>query len=109
MPRPPHLLLQNWPAQLQLCGDTCNGIQYNASGSFYYPQSVVYNPSIQSTTAYYSFNLTGAWLGTALTNRDWICLYNDELGNITKRSEASLTVYAPPPPPPPPPPSPPPR
>ena len=93
---------QNWPAQLQLCGNTCDGVQYNVSGPFYSPYNVTFDPVSSTYKAYYTFILEDAWQGTAFTNRLWICLYDNLQGDISKRSEATLTVYAPPPPSPPP-------
>eukprot|EP00887_Chlorella_sp_A99_P004880 scaffold4.g4880.t1 len=83
-----------------------NGIIYD---------KVAYDSATFTTTAYYQFVLDKAWDGRFRTNYLWICLYDDmtptanSTSTVSKRSEATLSVYAPPPPPPPaPPPSPPP-
>ena len=85
--------VDNWPAQLQLCGSppgngTCQAVKYNASVGTIQPTTVTYSPARNLYTAYYNFTVTPAWDVTQLiTHRYFICLYDD---TSARRRSATL-------------------
>ncbi|PRW58476.1 hypothetical protein C2E21_2859 [Chlorella sorokiniana] len=99
--------VQNWPAQLQLCGPTggqeCSGISYDAAQPVLIPTKVTENKTSDTYTATYTFEIPDAWKGQPITHRYFLCMYKDEQEKVVQKSGASIDVPSPPRPPAPPP------
>ena len=88
--------VQNWPAQMQLCGptggSTCSGNSYNPGIATLTPSKVTYNTTSNRYTAEYTFTIDDAWKGQPITHRYFLCLYKDANANVVQKSGASIDV-----------------
>ena len=88
--------VQNWPAQMQLCGPNggqpCSGNSYDPGAPTLTPSKVTYNSTNNRYTAEYTFTIDDAWKGQPITHRYFLCLYEDASANVVQKSGASIDV-----------------
>ncbi|EFN56046.1 hypothetical protein CHLNCDRAFT_145495 [Chlorella variabilis] len=80
--------VQNWPAQMQLCGPNggqpCSGNSYDPGAPTLTPSKVTYNSTNNRYTAEYTFTIDDAWKGQPITHRYFLCLYEDASANVVQ-------------------------